>query len=190
MPKLMIVVGSVRQGRIGLPIAEWLRREAEADGRFEVDFVDLAELALPLMDEPNHPRLGRYTHDHTIAWSRRVDAADAFLFAFPEYNHSYSPAIKNALDYLHAEWGRKPVGFANWGGHSAGTRAQAALRPVVAVLGMVPTRANVEINHPREQLSSGPDGDVFEPDEHQRGVVRAQLDELAALDAALRPLRG
>ena len=84
MPKLMIVVGSVREGRIGLRIAEWVKRAAEADGRFDIDFADLAEIALPFMDEPNHPRMRQYTKPHTIAWSERVDAADAFLFVFPE----------------------------------------------------------------------------------------------------------
>lgn len=75
MPKLMIVVGSVRPGRIGLPIATWVRRLVEGQGGFEVDFADLAQIALPFMDEPNHPRLRQYTKQHTLDWSVRVDAA-------------------------------------------------------------------------------------------------------------------
>ncbi len=185
MPKLMIIAGSVREGRIGLSIAEWVRNAAEADGRFEVGFADLKELALPLMDEPNHPRLRQYTKPHTIEWSQRVASADAFLFAFPEYNHSYSPAIKNALDYLAAEWDRKPVGFVNWGGNSGGTRAQAALKPVVAALGMVLTHGNIEINFPGTQIENG----VFSPNDQQQSVLGLQLDELLALDGALKPLR-
>lgn len=185
MPKLMIVVGSVREGRIALPIAEWVRRTAEADGRFEIDFADLAEIALPLMDEPNHPRMRRYTKPHTREWSRRVDEADAFVFAFPEYNHSYGAAIKNALDYLAAEWDRKPVGFVNWGGNSGGTRAQIALRPVITALGMVSTHGSVEMNMPFGQVSDG----IFTPTEQQETVLQSQLDELIALDAALSPLR-
>lgn len=187
MPKLMIVLGSVREGRIGLPIAEWVRKAVETDGRFDVDFADLGEIALPLMDEPRHPRLKRYTKPYTIAWSERVDAADAFLFVFPEYNHSYSPAIKNAIDYLNTEWDRKPVGFVNWGGNSAGTRAQAALRPVVNALGMVMTHGHIEINFPANQVG---DGGEFEPNEQQRAVVQLQLDELFELHGALKPLRG
>lgn len=186
MPKLMIIVGSVREGRIGLPIAEWVRDAAEADDRFEVDFADLKQIALPLMDEPNHPRLRQYTKPQTIEWSQRVASADAFLFVFPEYNHSYSPAIKNALDYLAAEWDRKPVGFVNWGGNSGGTRAQAALRPVVAALGMVMTHGQLEINFAAQQLEAG----VFSPNEQQQNVLGLVLDEMVALDAALAPLRG
>lgn len=182
----MILLGSVREGRVGLPIAQWARGVAEEDGRFEVDFADLAEIALPFMDEPNHPRLRQYTRPHTLAWSSRVDAADVFLFAFPEYNYSFGPVIKNALDYLHAEWNRKPVGFINWGGISAGTRAQTALRPVIGALGMVPTRGNVEINFPQQQRDA--EG-RFVPTEQQATVLNLVLDDLYALDKALRPLR-
>lgn len=186
MPKLMIVVGSVREGRIGLRIAEWVKRAAEADGRFDIDFADLAEIALPFMDEPNHPRMRQYTKPHTIAWSERVDAADAFLFVFPEYNYSFGPVIKNALDYLHEEWNRKPVGFVNWGGNSGGTRAQAALRPVVGALGMVMTKGSVEINFPQQRLNETGE---FVPNEQQANVLQLQLDELLGLDWALKPLR-
>ncbi len=186
MPRLMILLGSVREGRIGLPIAQWAHRAAQKDGRFDIDFADLAEIALPLMDEPNHPRLHRYLRPHTIEWSRRVDAADAFLLCFPEYNYSYGPAIKNALDYLHDEWDRKPVGFVNWGGNSGGTRAQIALRPVVGALGMISTRGSVEINFPQRQLD---ENGAFVPNEQQATVLQLQLDELFSLDSALRPLR-
>lgn len=187
MPRLMIVLGSVREGRVGAPIAEWVRSAAEADERFEVDFVDLAELQLPFMDEPNPPRLQQYTRPHTIAWSERVSAADGFIMLTPEYNHSYSPPLANAIDYLANEWFRKPIGFVNWGGGSSGTRAQVALRPVVAALGMVIARASVDISMPRAHMS---DDDVFEPSELQNSQLRAQLDDIAALSEALKPLRG
>lgn len=186
MTSLLIVNGSVREGRIGGLIGEWVRSAAEADGRFSVDYADLAELKLPLMDEPNHPRLKKYLHPHTVAWSERVDAADGFVFLFPEYNHSYSAPIKNAVDYLHSEWNRKPVGFVNWGGNSGGTRAQAAFRPVVTALGLVATKGNVEINFPQRQLS---DEGGFEPNEQQRTVLGLQLDEIVTLSEVLAGLR-
>ncbi|MFT3715803.1 MAG: NADPH-dependent FMN reductase [Gordonia sp. (in: high G+C Gram-positive bacteria)] len=185
MPKLMIVVGSVREGRIGPVIAEWVRKTAEADGRFDIDVADLAEIDLPMMDEPNHPRMKQYTKPHTIAWSERVEAADAFVFAFPEYNYSYSGAFKNALDYLVSEWNRKPVALVNWGGNSGGTRAQTAIRPVLAALGLVATKGSIEINFPQQQIADG----VFTPNEQQASVVQLQLDELITLDEALHPLR-
>ncbi|NNC11483.1 NAD(P)H-dependent oxidoreductase [Planctomonas sp. JC2975] len=186
MTRLMIVVGSVREGRIGLPIAEWVRDAAASDGRFELDWADLKELALPLMTEPNHPRLRQYTQQSTMDWSERVDAAAAFVFVQPEYNYSYSPALKNALDHLSQEWWRKPLGTVSYGGISGGTRGVTALRVPEVAVGLVPTSANVEIPWVARQID---DESRFEPNEHQERMLAAQFDELVALDHALAPLR-
>lgn len=186
MTRLMIVVGSVRPVRKGLAIAEWVRDAAIEDGRFDVDFVDLQELALPFMDEPQHPARHQYSKAHTIAWSERVEAADAFIFVTPEYNWSYSPALKNAMDYLSGEWNRKPLAFISYGGISAGTRGFVAMLPTVTMLGMVVAKVHLHIS----LLSAPFDADgVFVPDAFQGTGVAAQLDDLAALATALKPLR-
>jgi len=186
MTTLMIVVGSVREGRIGLPIAQWVRASVERDGRFELDWADLKEIDLPLMTEPNHPRLRQYTQQATLDWSARVDAADAFVFVQPEYNYSYPPSLKNALDYLSQEWWRKPLGTVSYGGISGGTRSVTALRVPEVAVGLVPTSANVEIPWAAKQID---DEGAFEPNEHQERMLAAQLDEIVALNAALAPLR-
>jgi len=179
----MIVIGSVRPGRIGLPIAQWVESVAKAS--FEVDLVDLAELNLPFMDEPNHPMKRTYTKQHTIDWSARVEAADAVILVTPEYNHSYSPALKNAIDFLHLEWWRKPVGFVSYGGVSAGTRGVVALEPVVIGVGMVRTGANVELPFGGAQVADG----VFTPQEKESVILLKELAELDRLADALRPLQ-
>ena len=179
----MIVVGSVRPGRIGLPIAEWVKSVAEAD--WQIDFVDLAELNLPFMDEPNHPSVRQYTKQHTLDWSARVDAADAVIFVTPEYNHSFSPALKNALDFLSKEWWRKPVGFVSYGGVSGGTRGVAMLQTVIAGLGMVRAGALVEIPFAGKQVADG----VFTPNEKEAAILPNQLADLTDLATALRPLQ-
>ncbi|HEY5221460.1 MAG TPA: NAD(P)H-dependent oxidoreductase [Microbacteriaceae bacterium] len=186
MPKLMIVVVSMRPGRIGLPIANWVHEVVTADGRFEIDWADLAGIKLPFMDEPNHPKLHQYTQQHTFEWSARVDAADAFIFVSPEYNFSYAPSLKNALDYLNREWWRKPLGTVSYGGISGGTRGVTAIRPTEVNLGLVATGPNVEIPWAAKQIN---DDGMFEPLESQEKVLAAQLDELILLDATLRPLR-
>lgn len=185
MPRLMIVVGSVRPGRIGLPIARWVEAEAERHGGFDIDFVDLAELALPFMDEPKHPRLRQYTKQHTMDWSARVDAADAFIFVTPEYNHSFSPALKNAVDFLSQEWWRKPVGVVSYGGISGGTRGVTALEPVLLVVGLVRAGAEVELPFAANQVADG----MFAPDAKNSAIMTKQLDELAQLADVLKPLR-
>ena len=138
MPRLTIIIGSTRPGRAGLPIATWFADRARSHGGFDVAVVDLAELDLPLLDEPEHPRLRRYVHEHTKAWSACVDAADAVVMVTPEYNHGYPAALKNAIDYLHEEWQDKPVAFVSYGGISAGTRAVQQLKQVVTTLKMLP----------------------------------------------------
>lgn len=185
MGKLMLVVGSVRPGRIGLSIGGWAHDVVQADGRFEVDFCDLKELGLPLLDEPNHPRLHQYTQAHTIAWGERVAAADAFIFISPEYNYSFSPALKNAVDYLFVEWHRKPVAFISYGGPSSGSRGVAAMRPVMAATSMVGTTANVELTLVRQYLQDG----KFTPTDAHGVALREVLDELAILAPHLKQLR-
>src|SRR5687767_14270132 len=121
--RLQIIVGSVRAERVGIAFGRWINDFALETGGFDVDFVDLAELALPFMDEPKHPRLKQYVNQHTRDWAARVDVADAFVFVTPEYNHSFPGTLKNAIDYLHHEWQYKPAGLVSYGGGAGGTRA-------------------------------------------------------------------
>jgi NAD(P)H-dependent FMN reductase len=186
MPRLTIIIGSTRPGRAGLPIGGWFAGRARSHGGFDVDVADLAELQLPLLDEPNHPRLRQYIHRHTKNWSAIVDAADAFVIVTPEYNHGYPAALKNAIDYLHEEWRDKPVGFVSYGGVSAGTRAAQQLRPVVTTLRMVPVVEAVSI--PFHPQFIGEDGRV-QANAIMEQAADAMLDELVRVEGALRPLR-
>jgi NAD(P)H-dependent FMN reductase len=99
--------------------------------------IDLAEVGLPLLDEPNHPRLQQYSHQHTKDWSAAVSRADAFVLVTPEYNHSFPASLKNALDHLVRDRADKPAGIVSYGGVSAGLRAATALKPVLAALRLV-----------------------------------------------------
>lgn len=186
MPKLMIVIASTRPGRAGIAVGEWFAEHADAHGGFDVDVVDLAELRLPLLDEPNHPRMRQYTQEHTREWSARVEDADAVVFVTPEYNHSYPASLKNATDYLHWEWSYKPVGFVSYGGVAAGTRAVQHLKPVVSVLKMFPVAESVNV--PFFTQFIGDDG-VLRPNEVMEQSADAMLDELARVQSALEPLR-
>ena len=186
MPNLTIIVGSTRPGRAGAPIAQWFAARAKDHGGFDVNVVDLAELDLPLLDEPNHPRLRKYTQQHTKDWSALVDAGDAFVFVTPEYNYGYPASVKNAIDYLHQEWQHKPVGFVSYGGVATGTRAVQQLKQVVTTLRMLPVFESVNIPFHTQFLDS--DG-VFHPNEVLDQAADAMLDELVRTEAALRPLR-
>src|SRR6185312_41844 len=186
MSTLMIIIASTRPGRVGLPVARWFHARAEEHGGFNLDVVDLAELGLPFMDEPNHPRFHAYTHQHTKDWSARVDAADAFAFVMPEYNYGFNAPLKNAIDFLNQEWRYKPVGFVSYGGVAAGTRAVQMAKQVVTTLKMTPLFEAVSIPFVRQFLD---DNDRFQANEIMEQAATAMLDELQRLERALRPLR-
>lgn len=185
MFKLKILVASTRPNRAGLPIGQWIESEAKAHGGFEVDLVDLAEVNLPFMNEPHHPRLRQYTHQHTLDWSARIDEADAFVFVMPEYNYGYNAELKNAIDYLHQEWCYKPVGLVSYGGVSAGTRAAQMIKQVLSSLRMTPVSDAVAIPFFFQFL----DGGTLTPNEAMTGTARSMLDELEKMSEVLRPLR-
>lgn len=185
-PVLQVVVGSTRPGRHGPVIAEWFAEAARAHGGFDVEVVDLAEVGLPLLDEPEHPRLGRYLHEHTRRWSATVERADALAFVVPEYNHSFNAATKNALDYLSGEWHHKPIGFVSYGGVAGGTRAVQALKPVATALKMMPIPESVNIPFFTQFVE---DDGRFRPNELVAASATTMLDELGRWTEALRPLR-
>ncbi|MGY1653200.1 NADPH-dependent FMN reductase [Geodermatophilus sp. SYSU D01119] len=185
-PVLQVVAASTRPGRRGIAVARWVQRLAEAHGAFDVELVDLAEVGLPVFDEPDHPRLRRYVHDHTRRWSATVDRADAFVFVTPEYNHSFPASLKNALDYLSAEWADKAAGLVTYGGVSAGLRASSALKPVLGALRVHTVPEAVSVPFFAQFLD---EDDEFAPNAELEAGGTAMLDELARVTAPLRTLR-
>jgi NAD(P)H-dependent FMN reductase len=171
---LQIVIGSTRPGRRGGAVARWFCDAAIRHDRFDVELIDLAEVDLPLLDEPQPPGRGRYAHDHTRRWSQRISAGDAYVFVVPEYNHSYNAATKNALDYLKDEWRHKPVAFVSYGGSAAGARAVEALVPVVVALDMKPLGRAVHIPGIGRMVADG----VLRTDDRLDASGLSLLDEL------------
>lgn len=185
MPKLTVVIASTRPGRAGLPIGQWFMERANAHGGFQVELADLAEIDLPLLDEPSHPRLREYTKSHTREWSSLVASSDAFVFVTPEYNYGYPAPLKNAIDYLHHEWKYKPVGFVSYGGVAGGTRAVQQLKQVVTTLSMTPLFEAVTIPFFAQLMDEG----RFRPTELMEDAADAMLDELVRVASALQTLR-
>jgi NAD(P)H-dependent FMN reductase len=185
-PTLQIIIGSTRPGRTGPSIADWIYQRAIAHGGFNVELIDLAEVQLPMFDEPKHPRFGEYEHQHTKDWSATISRGDAFIFVIPEYNYGFTAPVKNAIDYLHREWRGKAVGFVSYGGVAAGTRAVQMLKPVLTTLKMVPITESVSIPFVHRRLDSG---GRLQPNEMMDQAATAMLDELATWTAALEPIR-
>ena len=183
--KLDVIVASTRPGRVGVHVARWFHEVAQTHTAFETEWVDLADLALPMYDEPKHPRLRDYQHAHTRRWSGIVDAADAFVFVTPEYNFSPTPALINAIDYVFHEWAYKPIGFVSYGGVSGGLRAVQATKLIVSALKAVPISEAVVVPFVGQHVKDG----TFRPNEVQVEAAATLLDELARWATALLPLR-
>ena len=187
MPTLHVVIASTRPGRVGPTIAQWFYKFAVKHGNFEVELVDLAEFNLPILDEPNHPRLKQYQHDHTKRWSASVEAADAFVFVTPEYNYGPPPSLLNALNYLYQEWNYKPAAFVSYGGVSGGLRAVQMEKLTLTTLKMVPLMEQVTIPFFSQFIN---DAGVFTPNEMQEKSAGEMLNELLRWTEALKTLRG
>lgn len=185
-PKLHIIVCSTRPGRVGPAVARWAEQATLANGRFTPHLVDLASFKLPVFDEPEHPRLQRYRHTHTQAWSASVQAADAFVFVLPEYNFAPPAALVNAMNYLVREWHYKPAAFVSYGGASGGMRAVQVAKQLLSALKVVPMLEAVAIHHVAQQLDAE---QAFVPTEAQASAASVMLDELHRWTEALKPLR-
>ncbi|WP_338869451.1 NADPH-dependent FMN reductase [Spirosoma sp. SC4-14] len=183
---LKIIIASTRPGRKGPAIAAWIQDVVNQHPEFAVELLDLAEINLPFMDEPNHPRLQQYEHEHTKNWSRAIDAADAFIIVTPEYNHGFSAPLKNALDFLAREWAYKPVGLVSYGGIAAGTRAVQLLKPVLTALKLVPLAEAVNIPFFARYLD---DQEGFVADETLTRSANDMITELLRWTKALKPMR-
>ena len=185
-PTLQIVIASTRPGRVGPSVAAWFHDRAVKHGGFDVELIDLAEVNLPMFDEPKHPRFGEYVHQHTKDWSATIRRGDAYVFVIPEYNYGFNAAIKNAIDYLNKEWMYKPLGFVTYGGVAAGTRAMQMLKQVVSALKMVPMAEAVNIPFVQQFLD---EQRVLQPNDIMESSATALLDELGRWTSAISPLR-
>ncbi|WP_243227439.1 NADPH-dependent FMN reductase [Microbacterium sp. CIAB417] len=173
-----IVVGSTRPGRKSASVAEWVDGIAQGRESAEYETVDLENFALPHLDEELPAAYGRYAHPHTIRWARRVDEFDGFVFVTPEYNHGIPGALKDAIDFVYAEWGNKAAGFVSYG-VAGGVRAVEQLRLNLAT---VPATVALSL------AADFADGAVH-PSDGQATALTDVLDGVETWARALAPLR-
>ncbi|WP_180036120.1 MULTISPECIES: NADPH-dependent FMN reductase [unclassified Acinetobacter] len=173
--KLHIIVGSVREGRTAIKIANWLLSEIESYdySTVETEIVDLKEWDLPIFAGAHPPLTGIYDQPKQQAWADKIAQGDAFIFISPEYNHGYSPALKNALDYLGKEWAGKPAAYVSYGGTN-GSRSIDQIRQVATQLGLIDSNAVVEIR----DIFTRNQTDKFEPNDFDNKAVKAIFKKL------------
>jgi NAD(P)H-dependent FMN reductase len=184
MTRIGIILGSTRPNRNGEQVARWVYDIASHRTDAEFELVDLRDYPLPHLDEPLPPSMGQYQNDHTKEWADKIASFDGFVIVTPEYNHGTSGVLKNAIDYLYAEWNNKAVGFVSYGS-VGGARAAEHLRLVAGELQMADVRQQVALS----LLTEFENFSVFKPGEYNRAALDTLLDQVVAWSTALAPLR-
>ncbi|SCF27540.1 NADPH-dependent FMN reductase [Micromonospora chokoriensis] len=184
--KIGVILGSTRPGRNGKVVADWVLAQAAGRPAAEYELIDLADYPLPHLDEPVGAKAGpsQYSKDHTKAWAGRIAEYDGYVFVTPEYNHSTSGVLKNAIDFLYDEWTNKAAGFVSYGA-VGGARAIEHLRGVLSEL---------QVAHVQQQLSFSVFTDFanfadFTPAELHAGSAQLLFDQLESWAGALRVIR-
>ncbi|MGD1218340.1 MULTISPECIES: NADPH-dependent FMN reductase [Streptomyces] len=184
MTRIGIIIGSTRPGRNGEAVANWVHAIASQRTDAEFEIVDLLDYKLPHLDEAMPPSLGQYSQPHTREWADKISSFDGFVIVTPEYNHSTSGVLKNAIDFLYAEWNNKAVGFVSYGS-TGGTRAVEHLRLVAGELQMADVRSQVALS----LFTDFENFSVFRPGDIHLDGLNTMLDQLLNWSNALRHLR-
>jgi NAD(P)H-dependent FMN reductase len=182
--KIAIILGSTRPGRNGQAVADWVHERAALRTEADYALFDLDDHPLPHIDEPIPPSMGRYAAEHTKAWSRTIAAFDGFVFVTPEYNHSTSGVLKNAIDFLHVEWTNKAAAMVGYGS-LGGARAIEHLRAIASEL---------QIAHVRQQLGFSlftdfEDFSRFAPGPQHAEAADTMFAQLESWTEAMRSVR-
>jgi len=185
MIRIAIIIGSTRPGRKADAVARWVYGIAQNRSDAEFELVDIQDFHLPLLDEPVPPSLGQYSQPHTRTWAAKIASFDAYVFVTPEYNHGIPGALKNAIDFLYAEWNNKAAGFVSYGS-AGGVRAVEQLRLVMGELQVADVRAQVMLSLYTDFENFA----AFKPAGYHEKSLHALLDQLVAWGGALKTLRG
>lgn len=186
---IQAIVGSIREGRNGEKVLKWFSSliSKREDANFEL--IDLKEWNLPMFSEAASPMMGngKYANEMQQKWGDKIREGDAYIIITPEYNHGYPASVKNALDYLYAEWNKKPVSFISYGGISGGVRAVEQLRNVAVELQMIPVRQ--EVNIPLVWQAFDEEGELKNSEMHEERA-NAMIEQLLWFAELLKNGRG
>jgi NAD(P)H-dependent FMN reductase len=183
MVKIGIIIGSTRPGRVGEAVAKWVFEQSKSRSDAEFELIDIKDYDLPILDEPVPAAAQQYTKEHTKKWAAKIAELDGFLFVTPEYNHSTSAALKNAIDFLFLEWNNKAAGFVSYGS-IGGARAVEALRPIMAQLKIADVREQVMLS-----LFDDFENGVFKPNPRHEKTVQTVFDQVISWSTALKTIR-
>lgn len=183
MLNIAIIPGTSRPQALNPQIVAWAKEQLAGRDDVRAEVVDFGDFNLPLLDEVVPAGAKMYANDHTKAWGAKLDEFDAFIFVTPEYNHSISGSLKNALDFVATEFNHKVAGIINYGADK-GVRAAEHLRHILA---------NYKLAVVRDQASFSIFTDVaegqFAPTEVSAAPFASMVDDLVSWGEALKSVR-
>lgn len=188
---ISIIIGSTREGRFGDKVGAWVAEELKQREGITYELLDLRDYDMPFFNEAVSPayKEAPYTNEAVARFTKKIDASDGFIIVTPEYNHSTSAVLKNALDWVSQEWANKAVGFVSYGS-VGGARAIEHLRLIAAELQMASIRNAVMI--PGDQyfpvlFGQAPKEEMFAK---AQGQLVPMVDQLLWWTDALKKARG
>lgn len=184
MLNIGIIIGSTRPGRNGEPVAKWVYEIARERKDAHFELIDIKDFNLPITDEPYPPAMGMYQKEYTKAWAAKIGELDGFIFVTPEYNHTISGALKNAIDYLYAEWKDKVAGFVSYGSAS-GIRSVEHLRQIAGFLGLADVSSQVGLS----LFTDFANMTEFKPDPRHLKSLDDMLDDVILWGEAMKTVR-
>lgn len=184
MIRIGIIIGSTRPGRASEAVGRWVYENASKRKDAEFQVVDIKEFNLPLLDEPIPPSMGGYSKEHTKRWAAKIAEFDAFIFVTPEYNHSISGALKNAIDFLYAEWNNKAAGIVSYGS-IGGARAAEQLRLILGEVQIADVRGQVMLS----LFTDFENFSVFKPAPMHEKSLDTLINQVISWGTALKSVR-
>ncbi|HET6450515.1 MAG TPA: NAD(P)H-dependent oxidoreductase [Spirochaetia bacterium] len=184
MLKIGVIIGSTRPGRNAEKVAKWVMEQTAKRKDAQFELVDLKDYDLPLLDEPMPPSMGQYSKPHTQKWAKKIASLDAFVFVAPEYNRSVPAALKNAIDYLYAEWNNKAAGFVGFGS-AGGARSVEHLRGIMGEIQVTDVRQQVLFS----LMTDFENYSVLKPNAGHEAAMATLLDQLVAWGTSMKSLR-
>lgn len=185
MSHIAIITGSTRPGRVNRQVADWVLEHAASTSGATFEIVDIADFALPVLDEGYPAAMQQYSHEHTKKFSAKIAEFDAYIFVVAEYNHTVAPALTNALSFLNAEFNNKAAGIVSYGS-VGGARAAEHLRNVLSELQIAHVQRSVMFN----LFTDFEEFSTFKPTEINAAQLQPMLDQLLPWAQAMNSIRG
>lgn len=184
MVKIAVITGSTRPGRNNVAVAQWVLEQAQSVAGASYELVDIADFNLPLLDEPMPALMQQYQNEHTQRWAAKIAEFDGYIFVTPEYNHSITGALKNAIDYLNVEWNDKAAAFVGYGS-AGGVRAVEHLRHIASEVRLAHVRDQVQLS----LFTDFENFSVFKPQPMHVETLQTMVKDLIRWAGAMKTLR-